>query len=87
MAGWTRDGQTVASEVPYLTGSPWIPLDTKSEPYELDDFDGSKGTGRALTTGTWAPPPGASTIYLLGAQNATALGLGPRFLNLSDAPE
>eukprot|EP01051_Picozoa_sp_SAG22_P009558 SAG22_NODE_804_length_7097_cov_173.117176_3_plen_76_part_00 len=64
-----------------------MPLDTTNKPYELDDFDGATGAGRPLTTGNWQPPPGASTVYLLGAQNATALGYGPRFLNLSDAPE
>jgi len=35
----------------------------------------------------WCPPLGASTVFLLGLQNSTAAGFGPKFLNLTDAPE
>ena len=87
MAGWTRDGQTVADGVSFCTGSDWSPMATTSEPFELNDFDAATGTGRPLLTRNWAPPEGASTVFLLGAQNSSNnLAWGPRWLNLTDAP-
>jgi hypothetical protein len=75
----------MANGVKFLTGSEWAPCNATAAPYELDDFDSSTGTGTVLLTGTWAPPPGASTIFLLGLQaNAS---FAPRMLNLTDAPE
>ena len=41
-AGWSRDGQTVANGVAYLTGSDWTPMQPTCEPFELDDFDSKR---------------------------------------------
>jgi hypothetical protein len=84
-AGWTRDGQTMANGVKFLTGSNWVACNATPAPYELDDFDSSTGTGTVLLTGTWAPPSGASTIFVLGLQANSSYP--PEFRNLTDAPE
>eukprot|EP01047_Picozoa_sp_COSAG01_P099212 COSAG01_NODE_29269_length_641_cov_1.239852_2_plen_65_part_01 len=56
--------------------------------FELDDFDAARGTGTPLLTRRWTPPLGASTVFLLGWQNSTnPSAWGPRWLNLTDAPE
>ena len=86
MAGLTRDGQTVANGVSFCTGSDWTPMDTSTKPFEIDDFDAATGTGTPLLTQSWTPPEGASTVFLLGAQNSSSTEWGPRWLNLTDAP-
>lgn len=75
----------MANGVKYLTGSDWVPCNATPAPYELDDFDSSTGTGKVLLTGSWAPPVGASTIFLLGLQANGSYP--PQPLNLTDAPE
>ena len=78
----SADGNVTASNVDFTLGSDWSAMAPSTHQFEVTD----SGTSASLTRFTQTPPVGASSVFLIGAQKATAPGLKPQTVFLVDNP-
>ena len=81
-ASMSVDGNVTATNVAFTLGSDWSAMAPSTHQFEVTD----SGTSASLTSFSQTPPVGASSVFLIGAQKATAPGLKPQTVFLVDNP-
>ena len=65
-ASMAVDGKTTASDVTFTLGSDWASMPSTKQSFVVTD----SSSGKTLTSFSQTPPVGASSVFLIGSQDA-----------------
>jgi len=71
-ATMSHNGVSVASDVAFTLGSIWSAMPCSNATFTVTDTT----SGKLLASFEQTPPVGASSVFLIGSQNSSALGAG-----------
>ena len=81
-ASMSVDGKEIATDVAFTLGSDWFAMDSSTHKYSVTE----SGSSKVVATFSQTPPIGASSVFLIGAQAATAPGFKTTTVFLVDNP-
>lgn len=82
-ASMSANGKVTATDVAFTLGSTWSPLPASMTSFKITDTT----SGNSLASFAQTPPVGASSVFLIGTQNASAAaGLKTQSVFLVDNP-